>query len=60
MAGVGAAHAADRRAGTLEVNAIHEDVSFTEATNAAVRAEIADLARWLGLEVAIGLRSACG
>ncbi|MFC0507077.1 DNA glycosylase AlkZ-like family protein [Micromonospora costi] len=41
----------DRRAGTLVVNAVHEDVRFTETTTAAVRAEIADLAAWLGLEV---------
>ena len=42
---------ADRKAGTLVVNAIHEDVSFTKAITAAVRAEIEDLAGWLGLEV---------
>jgi uncharacterized protein len=41
---------ADRKAGTLVVNAIHEDVSFTNAMTAAVRAEIRDLAAWLGLE----------
>lgn len=42
---------ADRKAGTLVVNAIHLDVRFTKATTAAVRAEIEDLATWLGLEV---------
>jgi uncharacterized protein YcaQ len=42
---------ADRKAGTLVVNAIHEDVRFTTAITAAVRAEIEDLAGWLGLEV---------
>ncbi|HEX5595557.1 MAG TPA: crosslink repair DNA glycosylase YcaQ family protein [Micromonosporaceae bacterium] len=42
---------ADRRAGTLVVNAIHEDVRFAKAVTAAVRAEIEDLAAWLGLEV---------
>ncbi|HET6685643.1 MAG TPA: crosslink repair DNA glycosylase YcaQ family protein [Jiangellaceae bacterium] len=42
---------ADRKAGTLVINAIHEDVRFTKATTAAVRAEIDDLAAWLGLEV---------
>ena len=42
---------ADRKAGTLVVNAIHEDVRFTTATTAAVRAEIDDLGAWLGLEV---------
>nr|MBA3310875.1 winged helix DNA-binding domain-containing protein [Nocardioidaceae bacterium] len=45
---------ADRKAGTLVVNAIHEDVRFTKAMIAAVRAEIGDLAAWLGLEVAGG------
>lgn len=43
---------ADRKAGTLVVNAIHEDVRLTRAMSAAVRAEIEDLAAWLGLEVA--------
>lgn len=42
---------ADRKAGRLVVNAIHEDVEFTEAMIADVRAEIEDLAGWLGLEV---------
>jgi uncharacterized protein YcaQ len=42
---------ADRKAGTLVVNAIHQDVRFTKATTAAVRAEIRNLATWLGLEV---------
>jgi hypothetical protein len=42
---------ADRKAGTLVVNAIHQDVRFTKATTAAVRAEIEHLATWLGLEV---------
>jgi uncharacterized protein len=41
----------DRKAGTLTVHAIHEDVRFTKALSAAVRAEIDDLARWLGVEV---------
>jgi len=40
---------ADRKAGMLRVDAIHEDVPFTKAMTAAVTAEIADLARWLGL-----------
>ena len=43
---------ADRKAGKLVVNAIHEDVRFTKAITAAVGAEIEDLATWLGLEVA--------
>ena len=42
---------ADRKAGTLVVNAIHEDVRYTKAITAAVRAEIEDLAGWLDLEV---------
>lgn len=42
---------ADRKAGALVVNAIHEDVSFTKEMAAGVRAEIEDLAKWLGLEV---------
>jgi len=42
---------ADRKAGVLRVNAIHEDVSFGQAMMTAVRKEIADLAAWLGLEV---------
>jgi uncharacterized protein len=41
---------ADRRASTLRVHAIHEDVRFTRAMTKAVRAEIAALASWLGLE----------
>jgi uncharacterized protein YcaQ len=41
---------ADRKAGVLNVNAIHEDVSFSKAMTAAVRKEIADLANWLGLD----------
>jgi uncharacterized protein YcaQ len=42
---------ADRKAGVLVVNAVHQDEPFTSATSAAVRAEISDLALWLGLEV---------
>ena len=42
---------ADRKAGVLVVNAIHEDVRFTRAIRTAVDREIADLAAWLGLEV---------
>jgi uncharacterized protein YcaQ len=42
---------ADRKAGVLRVNAIHEDEQFTAAVSAGVDAEIRDLARWLGLEV---------
>ena len=42
---------ADRKAGLLRVHALHEDGPFTAAMTTAVRAEIDDLARWLGLEV---------
>jgi uncharacterized protein YcaQ len=41
--------AADRKASVLRVNAIHEDVKFTRATAKAVRAEVQELASWLGL-----------
>lgn len=44
---------ADRQAGVLRVDAIHQDVPFTKAVDSAVRAEIEDLARWLGLEPAL-------
>ena len=40
---------ADRKASVLRLNAIHEDVTFTRAMASAVRAELADLAAWLGL-----------
>jgi uncharacterized protein YcaQ len=42
---------ADRDAGVLEVYAVHQDVPFTDEMTAAVDQEIADLARWLELEV---------
>jgi uncharacterized protein YcaQ len=41
---------ADRKAGVLRVNAIHEDVPFTKTIAKAVQKEIADLASWLELE----------
>jgi len=41
---------ADRKASALRVNAIHEDVRFTRPITKGVRAELEDLARWLGLE----------
>ncbi|GAA2321069.1 crosslink repair DNA glycosylase YcaQ family protein [Nonomuraea roseoviolacea subsp. roseoviolacea] len=41
--------AADRRAGVLRVNAIHQDVPFTEDMAAEIDREIEDLARWLEL-----------
>jgi uncharacterized protein len=41
---------ADRKAGVLRVNAIHEDVRFAKALEQAVRRELDDLAAWLGLD----------
>jgi uncharacterized protein YcaQ len=49
--------AADRKASTLRVNAIHEDVRFTRAMTKAVRAELDRLGSWLGLD-AVRLESA--
>jgi hypothetical protein len=43
--------AADRKAGVLRVNAIHEDEPFNKTTTAAVRRELNDLGRWLGLDL---------
>jgi uncharacterized protein YcaQ len=42
---------ADRKAGVLRVNAIHEDTPFTKTMTAAVHRELKDLARWLELEL---------
>lgn len=42
---------ADRKAGVLLVNALHQDVPFTAEMTAAVDEEIASLAAWLGLDV---------
>ena len=42
---------ADRKAGELRVDAVHEDEPFGPAIRDAVEAEIADLATWLGLPV---------
>jgi uncharacterized protein YcaQ len=42
--------AANREDSRLEVRAIHEDVPFTRAAKAAVGAELAALAGWLGLD----------
>ncbi|MFD5008487.1 DNA glycosylase AlkZ-like family protein [Streptomyces chartreusis] len=44
---------ADRRAGVLRVDAIHEDVEFDRAVTEAVGREIEDLARFLGLELVL-------
>ena len=40
---------ADRTAGVLRVDAIHEDAPFTRRTSAAVRSELDALAAWLDL-----------
>ncbi len=40
---------ADRRAGVLRVDAIHEDAPFSRRTSAAVRSELDALGAWLGL-----------
>jgi len=40
---------ADRKAGVLRVDAVHEDVRFTRVVRAAVTAELDALARWQGL-----------
>ena len=43
--------AADRKAGVLRVNAVHEDVPFTKTMSAGIGREIEHLARWLELEL---------
>jgi uncharacterized protein YcaQ len=43
---------ADLPSGVLRVHAVHEDARFPAALRTAVDTEIADLAGWLGLEVA--------
>jgi uncharacterized protein len=45
---------ADREAGVLRVDAIHEDEPFSEELLTAVHREIADLAGWLGLATSEG------
>ena len=42
---------ADREAGVLRVDAVHEDEPFDRATRAAIDAQIEELARWLDLEL---------
>ena len=42
---------AERKAGELRVRAVHQDEPFTPEVDRAVREELADLARWLGLEL---------
>jgi len=43
--------AADRKAGVLTVNAVHEDVPFTAEMAEAIHAEIAGLAAWLSFDL---------
>jgi uncharacterized protein YcaQ len=45
--------ASDRRAGVFRVHAIHQDVPFTPALSDAVQREVAELASWLGLDLAL-------
>ncbi len=45
--------AADRKAGVLRVNAIHEDVKLTRAMRESIQAELAGLAAWLGLDLEV-------
>ena len=47
---------ADRRAGVLRVDAVHEDEPFKPTVATAVRREIDRLARWLGLVLRYGGR----
>jgi hypothetical protein len=42
---------ADRTAGVLRVDAVHQDVPFSKTMTAAVDGQIKDLARWLGLDL---------
>ena len=41
---------ADRAAGALRVDAIHEDTPFPPVVRAGVEGELDALARWLGLD----------
>jgi uncharacterized protein YcaQ len=49
---------ADRKSSTLRVHAIHQDLRFTKAISASVRAELDALASWLGLADVSGLPTA--
>ena len=44
---------ADRKAGVLRVDAIHEDEPFSKTAAAAVRRELKDLARWLECDLVL-------
>ena len=46
--------AADRKAGVLRVNAVHQDVRYDRALTKAVHAELAELAAWLELTSVVG------
>jgi len=48
---------ADRKAGVLRVDAIHQDAPFDTTMTAAVEGEIKDLARWLELDLTLYRRS---
>ena len=44
---------ADRKEGAFVVHAVHEDAPFSRTAAAAVHREIADLARWLDLDLVL-------
>jgi uncharacterized protein len=44
---------ADRKAGVLRVDAIHEDIAFSKTMVDAIDHEIRDLAHWLGLDLTL-------
>jgi uncharacterized protein YcaQ len=44
---------ADRSAGVLRVDAVHRDEGYDDAARDGVDAELADLADWLGLDLAV-------
>jgi len=44
---------ADRTAGIPKVHAIHQDMQFAKVVTEAVGHEVRDLARWLGLDLAL-------
>jgi uncharacterized protein len=46
---------ADRDAGVLRVDAVHQDAPFSAAVTAAVDQEIKDLAHWLGLDLMLAV-----
>lgn len=45
---------ADRKAGVVRMNAIHQDEPFTSAMSAAADRQITSLARWLRLDLVCG------